>query len=265
MTKQAEDEIDERYMVPGLSRGLALLQLFTRERPAQSLAELAAGLGLTRSAAYRLVYTLEKERFLARDAATRRYRLTSKVLTLGFDYLHAQGIIEQAQPFLRALSDKTRAASYVIILDGWESVYLARIAPPAVGLVSNLQVGMRLPAHVTASGRILLAHLSENDLREVYRRLQRECKAVPPPASFAELKAQAEADRRRGYVYSASLFGPGSFSMACAVRDSSGGAVAAVNVLGPQALFDQLGGETVLRGQVGDAIGALSERLGFTG
>ncbi len=80
--------------MPGLSRGLALLQLFPRSKPAKTLAELAAGLGLSRSATYRLVYTLEADGFIARDAETRRYRLTSKTLDLGFEYLHAQPITE---------------------------------------------------------------------------------------------------------------------------------------------------------------------------
>lgn len=112
------DAVDPRYIVPGLSRGLALLALFTNRRPAQTLAELAAGLSLSRSAAYRLVYTLEKEDFIAREPEGRHYRLTSKVLSLGFEYLNARGIPEIAEPVLRALSDATAAAAYIATLDG---------------------------------------------------------------------------------------------------------------------------------------------------
>ena len=102
---EAGETIDERYIVPGLSRGLALLQLFTRHQPEQKLTEIAAGLGLSRSATYRLVYTLENDGFLRRDPNTRRYRLTAKVLSLGFEFLFAQPLTDIAQPFLRQLVD----------------------------------------------------------------------------------------------------------------------------------------------------------------
>ena len=149
--KPNRDQIDSRYIVPGLSRGLALLQLFTRHKASKTLLELAEGLDISRSAAFRLTYTLEKDGFIERNAATRRFRPTSKVLTLGFEYFNSQSITELAQPHLRELSDATSASSHVVILDGWHAVYLARLAPPAVGLVSNLQVGSRQPAHLTAS------------------------------------------------------------------------------------------------------------------
>src|SRR5262245_8682051 len=100
------ETIDRRYLVPGLSRGLAALALFTRRDPALTLVEVAKGLGLSRSAAFRLIYTLEKDGFVARDEETRRFQLTSKVLSLGFEFLQSPAVTEVAQPYLRGLSDR---------------------------------------------------------------------------------------------------------------------------------------------------------------
>jgi IclR family pca regulon transcriptional regulator len=258
----AEDAIDPRYIVPGLTRGLALLALFTRKRPAQSLAELAAGLALSRSAVYRLVYTLEKEGFLSREANSRQYRLTSRVLTLGFEYLNARGVLEIAEPILRGLSDKTSAASYIVQLDGSNAVYLAR-AMPAAGLVSNLQVGARLPAHATASGRILIAQKRGEELQRIFTMLRRDSSIVPPPKSLAELQALTEQDRKRGHVFHRSLINPGVVSFACPVRGKNGVISAAITVIGPEQLFSALGGEKPLAKIVSEAARAVSQRLGY--
>ncbi|WP_043838531.1 IclR family transcriptional regulator [Muricoccus aerilatus] len=260
----AASDVDPRYIVPGLSRGLALLQLFRRERPAQTLQELASGLGVTRSAAYRLVYTLENDGFILRDPVTRRYRLTARVLTLGFDYLNSQAVAEVAAPSLQRLSSLTSAAAHLVVLDGWHVVYLARVAP-AVALVSNLQVGTRLPCHITASGRALLACEDEPKLREIYRLLCRESREVPPPSSFEALRAQAEEDAARGYVYRGSVLDPGLMTFACVVRNGAGDAVAAINVIGPDALMARFGGETALRTVMLETAATISRQIGFSG
>lgn len=255
--------VDPRYIVPGLSRGLALLSLFTRDNPLRSLSELAGDLHLSRSAAYRLVYTLEKEGFLVRDPDRRRYRVTAKILALGFEYLHSQSITETAQPTLRALSERTRAAAHVAVLEGWHSVYLSRVAP-AVTLVTNLQVGMRLPAHVTASGRMLIAQLDADRLAELFETLKRECHTVPQPRSLAALRRLAEEDRQRGYVYHGSAFDPGVLSIAAPVFDRTGTALAAITVVGSKPLFEELGGERKLARLVVEAAHGLSRQMGHS-
>jgi IclR family pca regulon transcriptional regulator len=264
-TTQREDPlVDERYVVPGLSRGLALLQLFTRQKPEHKLTEIADGLGLSRSATYRLVYTLEKDQFLRRDPVTRRYRLASKVMSLGFEFLNAEPLTDIAQPYLRTLSDLARAVAHLVIRDGCHVVYLARVAPP-VALVTNLQIGARLPAHVTATGRILLAYLSEDGLREIYDLIRREPEMVKPPTSFDALRSVAHADRQRGYVFSRSVFDPAVYSLAAPVMDRNGAAVAAVNVVAPISAIESFGGEAALHREVAGTVAAISEQLGFPG
>jgi IclR family pca regulon transcriptional regulator len=262
--KPTREQVDPRYMVPCLSRGLALLQLFTRQKSLQTLIELAEGLDISRSAAFRLVYTLEKEGFVERNPATRRFHLTSKVLTLGFEYFNSQSITELAQPYLRKLSDATSASSYVVILDGWHAVYLARVAPPSIGLVSNLQVGSRQPAHLTASGRILLAHLPEDELRSVFERLKKECRGHQLPKSFEQMKREARGDRARGHVFHESVLDRGLASCAFPVCDSTR-TVAAVTVVGPIRHLAEFGGEAALVRVISEATLAISKQLGFRG
>jgi len=261
--KRKGDAIDPRYMVPGLSRGLKALALFTRRTPTLSLVDIARGLKLSRSAAYRLIYTLDRDGFVLRDEETRKYRLTSKTLSLGFEYLQSQTITEIAQPYLRNLCDRTAATTYLAILDGWHAVYLAR-ALPAVGLVSNLQTGTRLPVHLTASGRMMLASQDDARLTDIFQRLKREGREIQCPV-WQDFCAQARADRQRGYVFHRSLVDPGLVSLACAIRDHDSATVAAITVIVPEKFCDAFGGERALRPLVVDAAAEISAKLGYRG
>ena len=80
-------EIDERYLVPGLMRGLKILEGFSRERQEQSIAQMAARAELSRSTTFRLVYTLEAIGYLERIGESKTYRLGTKVLYLGYSFL----------------------------------------------------------------------------------------------------------------------------------------------------------------------------------
>lgn len=257
-----EDSFDSRYVVPGLSRGLSLLQLFTPAVSDLKLTEIAHSMGLSRSAAYRLVYTLVRDGFLKRDARTLRYRLTPRVLSLGFSYLHSEPLTKVAQPVLDDLGRSTRIAAHLVILDGWECVYIAGGAPDTA-VISNLQIGARFPAHVVASGRVLLAHKGRDALQRVFEALTRECHVVPPPKSVGSLIAAARSDKARGYVYGHAVFDPVVVSLACPVLDVSGTAVASINVVGLKELIEVQGGAEKLSHKVATAAAVLSNRLGF--
>jgi IclR family transcriptional regulator, pca regulon regulatory protein len=261
MSPEDDSAFDRRYVVPGLARGLALLQQFSRAKPQQKVSELAASLGLSRSATFRLVYTLEREGFLRRDQSGHLYGVTSKVLSLGFEYMFAEPLTEAAQDTLRELSNDTKAGAHLVMLDDWHCVYFARVVPPIL-LIANLEIGTRLPAHLTASGRILLAYRNDAELRRIYKLLVRECTDQPLPRKVDDLLQTAAEDRERGYVHSRSRFDPSVSSIAYPILDRAGEIVAAINVVGSDAIFkDDLHVER-LRMLVAKAAAKLSERLG---
>ncbi|MGR3316464.1 IclR family transcriptional regulator [Roseovarius indicus] len=261
--EQKDDKVDERYIVPGLARGLAILHLFSRENPELTLSELADGLGLSRSAAYRLVFTLDHLGYIARNPSNRRFHLTSKVLTLGHQYLETQPLDQVARPYLLRISETTKSASHLVVLEDWQSVYIARSAPP-VALIANLQIGTRLPAHMTASGRVLLSHKSRNDLHALWTRMHENHSGAGADMTFEDLMKQADEDRSRGYVFGRSHFNLGTISFAAPVFDRPNNVVAAINVVATQELMDQFGGETKMKDVVLPAVQDLSRELGYS-
>jgi DNA-binding IclR family transcriptional regulator len=220
---------DDKYLVPGLVRGLQILQAFTPETREMTLSDIARRLGTTRSAAFRTVYTLAHQGYLLHDPKSARYTLGPAVLRLGYGYLATREMVEIALPELEKLRDATDWSAHLGVRDGRFVLYMLRV-PSQMGLASIVHVGSRLPAAGTTMGRVLLADLSEDDLVRLYRDETYQNAPGQTPRSLSELIAQWRRDREADVVVQIGNFETGIASVAAPVRDIEGNAVAAINV-----------------------------------
>ena len=261
---KADPAIDDRYRVPALSRGLALLEAFSAERPALSLVDLSRVLDISRSSAFRLVYTLVELGYLQRDDAAKTYRLGPRVLNLGFGFLASQELVEIAQPRLSALRDETGCSAHLGVLDGRDVVYLVRFAANRT-LTSNIQVGARLPAYASSMGRAILAYMPPDEINRLYAGAELRPFTSQTATTMPALRRKLDADRASGYVISQAAFEPGIASVAAPLFDASGSVVGAVNISTPEAGAT----EETLRTSILDAVlaaaGEISAWLGYTG
>jgi DNA-binding IclR family transcriptional regulator len=255
MGKTAEQA--DRYLVPGLVRGLEVLQAFTAETPRLTQGELAAALGITRSAVFRVVHTLTELGFLMHDPATGRYALGPALLRLGHGVLPARDVLGVATPALEALRDATGWSAHLGVLEGAEVVYLLRL-PARRGLRGIVHVGSRLPAHATAMGRVLLAGLEEDALIALIR--DAPGRLAPPPGAVK----RARVDRARGHVLHLGEFEAGIASIAAPLRDAAGRVVAAVNLTAPLAEAPEARRRAARDGLI-ETAGAISSSLGWDG
>lgn len=258
---EAENPAGDRYMVPGLVRGLQVLQAFTPQRHEMGLSEIAQALGMTRSAAFRSVYTLTQLGYLLHDPRSGRYTLGPAVLRLGYGYLATRELVEVALPELERLRDATDWSAHLGVRDGRFVLYMLRV-PSRMGLSSIVHVGSRLPAAGTTMGRVLLAELPEQSLVALYRDETYRNAPGRTPRSLAELVAQWRRDREGDVVTQVGSFESGMASIAAPVRDMSGNVVAAINAtqaLSSEAFRDS--GEAV-RVAVAGTAAAISRLLG---
>ncbi|HUI13546.1 MAG TPA: IclR family transcriptional regulator [Xanthobacteraceae bacterium] len=253
----------ERYIVPGLKRGLTILQLFGDDGRILRLAEIARQLEVPRSSAFRLVYTLENLGFVERTKDGYGYRLGSRVLSLGFAYLSSTEIVNVAREPLNELNRRTGLGVNLAVREGTEIVHLIRVLSRGP-FTSNLQVGQRRPAHAAPMGRVLLCELPDAELTALYgaeRTLRRY--TVDTPTTLDQLRRVLARDRARGYVISLGTFVPSGCSICAPVRDASGKIVAAINMSGARdpALEKQLGGK--LKDELLATAAEISSSLGY--
>lgn len=161
-----ESTHDERYLVPGLVRGLAVLKLFDPTHQEMTISEIAEKLDVNRSSAFRLIHTLEFCGYL-RKMSQKTYALNSNVMELGFNSLSKSSLTDLASPLMRELRDQIKIAVHLSILEGTDIVFVSN-AQSMGSFTSNVHIGTRWHAHATVIGQLLLSHLSEADVIQRY-------------------------------------------------------------------------------------------------
>jgi len=249
-----------RYNVPGLERGLRMLQLFDRTRKFLTAAEMARAIDIPRSTAFRLAQTLEFLGFLEREGD--RYRAGPAVLRLGFEYIASLEVTELARPVIERLRDATNLSAQLVIRDGSEVVVVLKASPPST-FASNVTVGTRLPAHATILGRVLLSDADDRTLQALYPDAMLPQHSARAPRTLADLKRLIREDRARGYAVSESFFEQGISAVAAPVRDQTGTIVATISVTAQRPTLEPNELRDRLVAQVLGAAGELSRQLNY--
>ncbi|NGO41286.1 IclR family transcriptional regulator domain-containing protein [Streptomyces ureilyticus] len=215
------------HFVQSFERGLAVIRAFDAEHPELTLSDVARSCELTRAAARRFLLTLVDLGYVHTDG--RMFRLTPRVLELGYSYLSSFTLPEIAEPHLDQLVAQIRESSSLCVLDGDDIVYVARVPTRRI-MTATITVGTRFPAHVTSVGRVILAHLPDEEIDARLSRADLRPLTSRTLASAGALRAELRRVRRQGYAIVDQELEEGLRSVAVPVRDRDGEVVAAVNV-----------------------------------
>ena len=146
--------INPKDLIEGLGKGLRVIEAFDDDHVRLTASEAAQRADITRTAARRHLLSLVHFGYAATDG--KLFWLTPRVLRLGQSYLGAARLPRLVQPFIQRVSMACGETVNVSVLDGHEVVYVARSNPPRYVSI-GYQVGVRVPAHVVASGVVMLS------------------------------------------------------------------------------------------------------------
>lgn len=152
--------------VQSLDKGLAVLNAFSAERRSMTLSQVAAETGLSKPSARRCLLTLHALGYLVSDGPN--FRLGPKVLDLGQAYLSSVELPAIVEPFLNELNAELKEACSVGVLDGNSVVYVARAQTQRI-MTMSVRVGTRIDPILTALGRVLLSHLPDERVAELWK------------------------------------------------------------------------------------------------
>ena len=215
--------------VQSFARGLEVIRSFSAAAPQQTLSEVAARTGLTRAGARRILLTLQTLGYLESDG--RLFRLTPRILDLGFAYLSSMPIWDLAEPLMEALTDRVHESCSAAVLDGLDIVYVLRVHTPKI-MSTNLAVGSRLPAFWTSMGRVLLAALPEDELRARLATVPRQAFTRHTVLDDDALLARIADARQQGWCLVDQELEEGLISVAAPLKSRTGHVVAALNISG---------------------------------
>lgn len=252
------------YFVPGLSRGLRVLTILGDANQPMTLTEIAKELGVSRSSAFRLVYTLHQMAFLKEGEQKHTYTLGARVLNLGFAYLNQQPITSIARLHLAKLRDDVGVSAHLSALEGHDVLYLSSHQARS-GFVSNLTTGTRTPAYASGIGWCLLGVFSDEELQAFCQEQSMPALTEYTPTDFEALQARVHQARNTGYVFSRGFHEAGGSSVSVPVRDNTGRITACVNISGPDSGFDFDRIESFYIPAVQEAALRISRELGYAG
>ena len=153
------------YIIQSVSHALDVLEEFHGDVDELGVTELSRKLKLHKNNVFRILATLQSRNYIEQNKANENYRLGIRCLELGQTFIHQRGMLKQAKPVLQELAARTGETSYVSILRGNQVVYLDSVEPATtVRVVSRL--GLHMPTHATAAGKVMVAFESEEDLRK---------------------------------------------------------------------------------------------------
>lgn len=226
---RSPESTDHRLFVAGVAKAFAVLGAFTDERSALSLTEISTRSGIGRSAAQRFVYTLKVLGYLRQDPASRRYRLTPRLLHFANAYLRNDPLIGRAFPYLREASRRTGETVNLTQLDEAEIVFVARF-PSSTIISADLVLGSRLPAFCTAPGRAMLAHVERDRALAILEDYPRKAMTAHTITDLDGLVERLETIRRQGFEIAVEETFAGDISVAAPVHGEAGNVIAAVNI-----------------------------------
>jgi IclR family pca regulon transcriptional regulator len=220
---------EKKQSLQSLERGLAVIQVFSATNPALTLSDVARLTGITRATARRILLTLEELGYVRSDG--RLFSLTPRVLSLGWAYLSSLNIWEAAQPLMQELAERTGESCSIGTLDLPDVVYVAEVQSRRIVNVA-VGPGMRLPAHATCTGRMLLAGLSDPELAAFLDSATLDRFTSHTITDRTRLGKAVATARTQGWTVSDQELEVGLRSVAAPITGRDGRTVAAMNVFG---------------------------------
>lgn len=248
-------------LAPAADGVLQILMLLARQAEPVPAATISAGLGLPRSTTYRLLGVLVDHGFVTYLPEERRYGLGVVTYDLGSTYARQMPLRRIAQPVLGRLVDTVHQHAHLAVLHGPDVYYVieerARGLPPLI-----TDVGVRLPATLTASGLAMLARLPGRQVRALYPSaaalVQRDGRG---PRTLAQLREVLVRTRQHGFAEEDGLITVGLGSVGWPVLDHTGHPVAGLSVTFESARVDEPARSRMVQATA-QAADALSRRLG---
>ncbi|WP_172978246.1 IclR family transcriptional regulator [Microbacterium sp. SYP-A9085] len=243
------------YPISSVDNALRLLGIFKKQQRVR-VSDAAVMLGVSVSTAHRLLAMLQFHDFVMQETGSRSYVAGPALLDIGLAVVRSMDIRTLALPVLAEFANRLGETLHLVRLEGAKARYIVS-AEGANALRVADRTGRVVPAHTSATGRALLAELSEKE----FKRLLPELIALNEGDAFDEQALRDELDRTRERGYAFNVGGDdGIASMAAVIRDADGRALAAISISGPVARI-QHGNRAVLVRHLHAAAAKLEDTL----
>jgi len=253
----------EQYNIRAVERAAAIMSVLASARRPSTLSEIAAGAGLSAPTTFRFLRSLEEQGLIIVDEETGKYRLGYRLLEWTSSLLRQIDVVTIARPYVVAIRNQVNESVGLAIPAGDFWIRVAR-ADASHEVRRVLDIGERAPLHWATTGLVFLAALSDDELDEYLRRVEKNPSVNPPLADPHHVRATVAQVRAAGFAEQVAPHADGSATVAVPIRRHDGRVVAVMSVQGPVSRYTSdvrsLWIDTTLT-----AAREISETLGYRG
>lgn len=242
-----------------LEKSVAILNIIGESKEPLGLAEISKLADMPKTTTRRILTTLVNFNFLEFDES-QRYKLGLQILKLGTSMLNSSKLKDCVHDYAKVLRDKTNFTVFVGVLNGFEIIYIDKVA---ASITMTADVGYRAPAHCTAIGQVLLAHVAEETLDRLLLVNELVKKTEQTITDINQLKSRLRQVREQGYAIDEREHKNEIRCIASPIKDHTGKAVAAISVSSVLSLYDENRMEEYIT-NIKATAKAISQRLGYT-
>lgn len=229
--KEKEKEKNERYILHSVSTAFSILDLFF-EHEELSPAEIARCMDINRSTAFRFLVTMEQSGYLIRTDNA-RYRLGVKISSLGQVAHNRMELISLIHPFLVSLSEKTGESSHLAIMDDATHVTYIDKSVGNLCLTMDVTIGYSKYAHLTGTGKAILAYKSDQFINQYLRSVSFEAYTPNSIKDAGSLLRALDDIRARGYSIDNEEVEDGLYCIAIPILSRDLNPIASISFSGP--------------------------------
>ena len=187
-----------RYPIASVANAARIIYLLSDDHRLK-VSDVASRVGVSVSAAHRLLTTLEDEQLLTQDTTTRCYGPGPKLVAVADSVSSGRSRWNFARPYLAELSSRVGGTVNIMILHGTEVAFVeSEEASTAVRVGSRL--GAIMPAHCTSGGKALLARLTEDELAGRYGDAPLPRMTGKSIQTMDQLRTELKRTTKRGYA-----------------------------------------------------------------
>lgn len=216
-----------------VEKALRIIEFLAQCESPLSLQEISAQVGMPASTALRLLNTLYINGYVNQDPVTYRYSLSLKFTWIGglvSSHISVSGLANKA---LIELSKKCNESTNIAVIQHHNVVYIDVIERPGGVLQAMQQVGMRLPMHCDAIGKIFLSQYTPEQLDDYMQKIGLTVFTSNTIAARKDLDAELQNIREQGYAIDNEEHETGLRSIAAPIRDYTNNVIAGISVSGP--------------------------------
>jgi DNA-binding IclR family transcriptional regulator len=252
-------------LVQTIERASSILDTLGESPQGISIRELSDKIRLPKGTTHRLLSSLSYFGYVRQDLKTKNYFLGLKLVELGNLLLSQLDLRKEAEPLLRDLAERTKETVHMVFLDRNEIVYIEKVETDhnPSGLRMASRVGLRNPAHSCAVGKVLLAHVSEEEADQVIKEKGLVKRTENTITDSKQLKEHLKLVRTQGYAIDDEENERGVRCVAAPIFNEVGKAVAAISISTPAFRVTKKVMQESLKKEVMETALEISRRLGF--